>query len=177
VRVPRMLPEGVAATPKQILEQEKEQIGAGLTLKRIALAVLVVVLVSLPLLINANQFRPMLESKLSHGLGREVNLGDLKFSVLSGGVTTSDLSIVDHPAFCKSPFMRAKSLTVSAELWPFIFSRKLNVTGLTIDQPDIVLLQSVPGQWNFSNRARNPWRLRQTPRPQAAAINSICRFN
>jgi AsmA protein len=117
----------------------------------ITLAVLVLVVVSLPFLINANQFRPMLESKLSQGLGREVKLGDLKFSVLSGGVTASDLSIADHPAFSKSPFVRAKSLTVSADLWPFIFSRKLNVTGITIDQPDIVLLQSAPGQWNFSN--------------------------
>src|SRR5260370_36939203 len=99
----------------------------------------------------------MLESKLRQGLGGEVKLGDLKFSVLSGGVTASDLSIADHPAFSKSPFVRAKSLTVSAELWPFIASRKLNVTGLTIDQPEIVLLQSAPGQWNFSNLgARTP---------------------
>jgi AsmA protein len=117
----------------------------------ITLGLLIVVLVSLPFLINANQFRPMLESKLSQGLGREVKLGDLKFSVLSGGVTASDLSIADHPDFSKSPFVRAKSLTVSAELWPFIFSRKLHVTGLIIDQPEIVLLQSAPGQWNFSN--------------------------
>src|SRR5260370_1743587 len=109
------------------------------------------VLVGLPFLINANQFRPRLESKLSQGLGREVKLGDLKFSILSGGVTASDLSIADHPAFSKSPFVRAKSLTVSAELWPFVVSRKLNVTGITIDQPEIVLLQSPPGQWNFSN--------------------------
>src|SRR5258708_9639692 len=117
----------------------------------IILGLLIVVLVSLPFLINANQFRPMLESKLSQGLGREVRLGDLKFSILSGGVTASDLSIADHPAFSKSPFVRAKSLTVSAELWPFVVSRKLNVTGITIDQPEIVLLQSAPGQWNFSN--------------------------
>src|SRR5260370_30731297 len=117
----------------------------------ITMAVLVLVVVSLPFLINANQFRPMLESKRSQGLGREVKLGDLKFSVLSGGVTASDLSIADHPAFSKSPFVRAKSLTVTAELWPFVVSRKLNVTGITIDQPEIVLLQSVPGQWNFSN--------------------------
>jgi AsmA protein len=117
----------------------------------ISLALLVVVLVALPFLVNANQFRPRLESSLSQGLGREVKLGDLKFSILSGGVTASDLSIADHPDFSKSPFLRAKSLTVSAELWPFIFSRKLNVTGLIIDQPEIVLLQSAPGQWNFSN--------------------------
>ena len=117
----------------------------------IALVLLVLVVVSLPFLINANQFKPMLESKLSQGLGREVKLGDLKFSILSGGVTASDLAIADHPDFSKTPFLRAKSLTVSAQLLPFIFSRKLKVTGLIIDQPEIVLLRSAPGQWNFSN--------------------------
>jgi AsmA protein len=117
----------------------------------ITLGLLAVAVVSLPFLINANQFRPMLESKLSQGLGRVVKLGDLKFSLLAGSVTASDLSIADNPAFSNSPFVRAKSLTVSAKLWPFIFSRQLIVTGLTIDQPEIVLLQSAPGQWNYSN--------------------------
>jgi AsmA protein len=117
----------------------------------ITLGLLTVALVSLPFLINANQFRPLLESKLSQGLGREVKLGDLKFSVLQGSVTASDLSIADNPAFSNAPFVRAKSLTVTAKLWPFIFSRKLIVTGLIIDQPEIALLQSSPGQWNYSN--------------------------
>ncbi len=117
----------------------------------LALLLLVAVLFSLPFLINANQFRPMLEARLSQGLAREVKLGDLKFSILSGGVTASDLAIADHPAFSKAPFLRAKSLTVSAALLPFIFSRKLQVTGLIIDQPEIALLRSAPGQWNFSN--------------------------
>jgi AsmA protein len=117
----------------------------------ITLVLLTIVLFSLPFLINANEFRPMLEAKLSQGLGREVKLGDLKLSVLSGGVTAEDLAIADDPAFSQSPFLRAKSLTVRAELWSFIFSRKLRVTGLSIDQPEIALLQSAPGQWNFSN--------------------------
>jgi AsmA protein len=122
----------------------------------ITLGLLAVAVVSLPFLIDANQFRPMLESKLSQGLGREVKLGNLTFSVLSGSVTASDLSIADNPAFSNAPFVRAKSLTVTAKLWPFIFSRKLIVTGLTIDQPEIALLQSAPGQWNYSNLAQSP---------------------
>lgn len=37
------------------------------------------------------------------------------------------------------------------ELWPFIFSRKLVVTDLDIDQPEIDLVQSSKGDWNFSS--------------------------
>jgi len=129
----------------------------------VTLGLLIVAVVSLPFLINANQFRPMLESKLSQGLGREVKLGDLKFSVLSGSVTASDLSIADNPAFSTSPFVRAKSLTVSAKLWPFIFSRQLIVTGLIIDQPEIALLQSAPGQWNYSNLGASSVKTDATP--------------
>ena len=135
----------------------------------ITLGLLAVALVSLPFLINANQFRPMLESKLSQGLGREVKLGDLKFSILSGSVTANDLSIADNPAFSQAPFLRAKSLTVTAKLWPFIFSRKLIVTGLTIDQPEIALLQSAPGQWNYSNLGAQSPSVRSDAAPAGSA--------
>jgi len=37
------------------------------------------------------------------------------------------------------------------ELWPLIFSRQLHVTELTLDQPQIDLLQSAAGDWNLSS--------------------------
>lgn len=116
----------------------------------IAVALLVLVGIAVPLLVDANAFRPRLQSELTKALGREVTVGNLKLAILSGGVTADDLSIADDPDFSKSSFVRAKSLNVQVELWPLVFSRKLHVTGITIDQPDIVLLQSAPGDWNFS---------------------------
>jgi len=125
-------------------------------MKRIALwlgvvvGVVVLALLALPLLIDANAFRPRLESSLTAALGRAVKLGELKLALLSGGVTANDLSIDDDPAFGSSPFLRAKELRVGVELATLIFSRKLNVTGVTIDQPEILLVESAPGVWNFS---------------------------
>jgi AsmA protein len=69
-----------------------------------------VVIVSLPFLINVNQFKPMLESELSTVLNREVKLGNLKLSLLSGEVTADDLSVAEDQAFGKPAFVRAKSL-------------------------------------------------------------------
>ena len=92
----------------------------------------------------------MLESRLSQVLGREVKLGELKLSILSGSVTANDLSIADDPAYSRTPFVQAKSLAIGVELWPLIASHQLRVTGLTIDQPAIVLIQSASGEWNFS---------------------------
>jgi AsmA protein len=60
---------------------------------------LLVTAIALPFLIDPNRFRPLLEEKLTEALGREVKLGDLKLSILSGSVTASDLSIADNPAY------------------------------------------------------------------------------
>jgi len=116
----------------------------------VVVAVLIIATVALPLFIDANSFRPRLESNLTTSLGRAVKLGELKLALLAGGISANDLSIDDDPAFSKSPFLRAKELKVGVELATLIFSRKLNVTGLTIDQPEIALVESEPGVWNFS---------------------------
>src|SRR5215471_11988798 len=126
-------------------------------MKRLALiaagivGLLLVSALALPFLIDPNRFRPMLEEKLTQALGRQVKLGDLKLSILAGAVTASDLSIADNPAYSREPFVQAKSLAVSVELWPLITSKKLHVTGLTLDHPSIALIQSPNGEWNFSN--------------------------
>ncbi len=78
-------------------------------------------------------------------------IGNLRLSILKGGVTADGLSIADDPAFGNLPFLQAKSLKLRVELWPLIASRKLNVTGLTVDQPQVTLLQSPSGRWNYSS--------------------------
>jgi AsmA protein len=117
----------------------------------IVVAVIILAALALPFLINANQFRPVLEQRLTAALGREVKIGDLQISLFSGGASASDVTIADDPAFSKEPFLRAKGLAVGVELWPLIVSRQLNVTALTVDQPEIALLQSASGEWNFSS--------------------------
>src|SRR5579862_4005133 len=115
----------------------------------IVFVLLILIVVSLPFLINVDQFRPTLQSDLSTALGREVSLGNLRLRILSGQVTADDLSVAEDPAFGKPAFLQAKSLHVGVELWPFIFSRKLIVTDLTIDQPEIAAVQTPTGNWNF----------------------------
>src|ERR1700719_2831834 len=131
----------------------------------IAVAVLLLLSISLAFLIDANEFRPMLESQLSLALGRPVKVGDLKLSILSGGVAAADLSIADDPAFSKAPFIQAKSLKVGVELQPLIFSKKLNVTGVEIDGPQIDLIQSDKGTWNFASFGAKSAAPAPTPAP------------
>jgi AsmA protein len=116
-----------------------------------AVALLLLVAVAVPFLLDANQFRPLLQSALGAALGREVKVGNLKLSLLSGGLTADDLSVADDPVFSHSPFVQAKSLHIGVDLLTLLFSRRLTVTSLTIDQPQIWLIQSPSGDWNFSN--------------------------
>jgi AsmA protein len=118
----------------------------------IVVGILIVILIALPFFIDANVFRPRLQSNLSDTLGREVKVGNLSLSLLSGGVKADDISIADDPAFSKAPFVQAKSLKVGVELIPLIFSKSLNVTELTLNQPQINLVRSENGEkWNYSS--------------------------
>ena len=52
------------------------------------------------------------------------------------------------------------------DLGALIFSRKLNVTGITIEQPSISILQNPAGSWNYSSLGS-----KTAPAPQAQAKN------
>ncbi len=124
----------------------------------IVIAVLVVIAIAIPFFIDANTFRPKLEAELTDALGREVKVGNISLSLLSGGVTADNISIADDPQFSKAAFVQAKSLKVGVEMIPLIFSRTLNITQLTLDQPQISLVKSENGEkWNFSSLGgKNP---------------------
>jgi AsmA protein len=98
----------------------------------------------------------LLVSELSQALGRQVKVGDLKLSILSGGVSAADLSIADDPAFSRAPFVSAKSMKIGVDIWPYISARKLAVTEITIERPKIALLQNAAGVWNFSKLGASP---------------------
>src|SRR5580704_17530242 len=114
------------------------------------LVALLLVAAVLPFVIDANRFRPEIESALNSALNRKVDIGNIRLSIFSGGVSVENISISDDPAFNKEPFLKAKSLSVNLELLPLIFSRAIHVTGLTIDQPSVTLVRSQAGSWNFS---------------------------
>jgi AsmA protein len=115
------------------------------------IVLLLLILLALPLFINANQFKPTIESKLGTALGRQVTIGDIKLAIFSGGVTVSDIAIADDPAFSKTPFLTAKSLTVGVELIPLIFHKEVNVDSITVDAPDVSLIHGPGGKWNYSS--------------------------
>jgi len=122
--------------------------------------------------IDADHFRPMLESGLSAALGRTVTIGSLNLSITSGTITASGISVSDDPSFGAEPFLRAESLRVGVELQPLVFSRELNITSVQIDQPEIRLLRDSSGRTNYSTLGRPSRSIPAAAPTQATATDS-----
>jgi AsmA protein len=128
----------------------------------------VILLIAAWLMIDANSFRPAIESQLSNSLGRKVQVGDLSLSLFSGGLSAHDISIADDPAFSHTPFLSAKSVDVSVKLMPLLFSRAVRLTALTLKEPELTLLRSSSGKWNFSTLGGGPKAATSSSPPELA---------
>ena len=142
----------------------------------IVVGVLILLVIAIPFFIDANAFRPRLESELTAALGRQVKVGNLSLSLLSGSVGADDISIADDPEFNQSPFVQAKSLKVGVELIPLVFSKTLNVTNLTLNEPEISLVKADKSdKWNYSSLGGNNKSASapsSTPNPQPSPSGS-----
>ena len=115
----------------------------------VALFILVIILV--PLFVNANTFRPEVEDQLTKLLGRRVTIEHLSFSLLGGSLVAENIAIADDPAFSTAPFLKANKLNIGVEVMPLVFSRQVRVTNFSIDSPAVQLIQNQAGKWNFSS--------------------------
>ena len=139
-----------------------------LRIAAVVFAILLIAILVIPLFVNANTFRPMLENQLSQALGRKVTLGNLSFSIFSGNLVTDDISIADDPAFSPKPFIEAKSLQIGVKTGPLIFHRQLIVTSFVADSPAINLVHAENGTWNYSSMGHTAARDTQAQQQQSA---------
>jgi AsmA protein len=116
----------------------------------IIIAVLIVLVLVLPFVINVNDFRPRIESELTNALGRKVTVGNLSLSLWSGSLAADNITIADDPGFGNAPFVKAESLNVGVNMIPLIFSKTLEIRDITLTRPQVSLLRSPSGKWNFS---------------------------
>jgi AsmA protein len=114
-------------------------------------ALLVIAVIAVPLFVNANTFRPLLEKQLASALGRPVQLGDLSLALLRGELIAKDISIAEDPAYGTTPFFQASSLRIGVEMKPLLFDRTVRVTGLSVDAPKIHIVHGANGSFNFSS--------------------------
>ena len=113
--------------------------------------VLLIIVALIPLFINANTFKPKIESDLSAALGRKVTIGNMKFSIFTGSLQAENVAIADDPAFSTTPFLQTPNLKIGVEMQPLIFDHQVHVTSFTATQPAVHLVHAANGTWNFSS--------------------------
>ena len=145
-----------------------------LTIVGVIVAILLLVILILPSLIDANRYKPEIQAKLGTALGRNVQIGNIKLSIFSGGVVVNDVAISDDPAFSHSQFLAAKELTVGVHLIPLIFSKQLEIESITIKDPQVTLLRNNAGVWNYSSMGGGASKTEaKTPSSSASSANSL----
>jgi AsmA protein len=155
--VPDFAPSGAGDVLRSVEKHCRSRNSEGYTVRRgiryltFTVIVVLALLVSFPFLVGVDQFRPLLEARLSSTLGRDVKVGKMRLSILSGAFSADDLSISDDPAFSKIPFLTARSLKVGVELKPLIFSKSVRITRILIEEPVVALVRGRNGKWNFSS--------------------------
>ena len=136
-------------------------------------AFFVAVVVLVPFFVNADTFRPKIESELSSALGRKVTLGHLGLSLLTGSLVADNISIADDPAFSTAPFLDAKELRIGVELSRLLFHHSLQVTDLIVKSPSIQLIHATNGTWNFSTLGGAATKPSPTPTASADAMPAL----
>ena len=129
-----------------------------------AIALPLLAAAAIHLFVDANTFRPMIESQLSAALSRKVTLGDLRLSVMTGSLVANDLAIAEDPKFGLAPFFTAKRLRIGVQMKPLIFNRQLIVQSFEVEAPQIYLIRAGDGTWNFSTLSHGAG-FQNTPQP------------
>ena len=125
----------------------KKSIKIGLA---VAIALPILAAAAISLFVDANTFRPTIESRLTAALSRKVALGALSLSVMTGSLVANDLAIAEDPRFGETPFFTAKRLRIGVQMKPLIFNSQLIVRSFEVDDPQIHLIGAEDGTWNFS---------------------------
>ncbi len=120
-----------------------------------AAVALIAILLVVPFFVNADTFRPTIQKELSSALRRNVTLGHISLSLLTGSLVANNISIADDPSFSSSPFLQATELRIGVQLGPLLFHRELQIRDFTVNSPSIQLIHAANGTWNFSSLANS----------------------
>ena len=113
--------------------------------------VVIVVIAGFVILGNVDRFRPRVQAELQQKLNRPVTLGHLGLKLFPLSVRIDDVTIGDAPGSSSPrPFATAKEVFVSAGLMSLIQGNP-EVRDVTLDHPQIELVRSSSGVWNFSS--------------------------
>ena len=111
----------------------------------------VIGLAALPLLVDVNQYRGLIQSQLEDKLKRKVTLGEITLHRFPLSLGVQNVTIGEDPAIASAaPFAAARSIMVKPGLLALL-RKQVQVSSLVLDHPTIEVIRKANGTWNFSN--------------------------
>ena len=123
----------------------------GLILAGIACALLVVVTFLMPILLNADRYRPEAISYLEEKTGKKVDMGRLAVTFLPRiTIQMNDLWVKSPPLFPPSYIVKVARIDAQLDVGALLH-RRVVIKSLLLEQPTINLVSDPDGPWNFEN--------------------------
>jgi len=134
-----------AEEPRKSRRSSRRLIVAG------ALAVLLAVALFVPPLVNLGHYRRSIISSISAALGRPVAVGDMQLRLLpTPGITLTDFTVAEDPAFGFEPALHANSVVVSLRL-SSLWRGRLEVSRISLDEASLNLVKTANGAWSIES--------------------------
>lgn len=120
----------------------------------VGLLVVIVLLVggilSLPFLVDLNQYQDRYKPLIEEALNRKVQLQDIRLTIWPRlGARIAGFTVLDDPSFRSGPFASLTSLDVGVKLMPLL-SRKVEIEEITLRDPVITVIKNAAGILNVS---------------------------
>lgn len=137
----------------------------------LVLFVLIVTVFAVPL-ININRYQHRIIASLSESLGRPIHLDQISLTMFPlPGLTITNLTVGEDPAFGAEPFIRASSVQATLRI-SSLWRRRIEFTQISFTDPSINLVHTSNGKWNLENILLQASRLDAAPTAQRRAGQS-----
>ncbi len=111
---------------------------------------LVVLILSLPFLIDLSKYQDQYRPVIEEALNRKISLQDIRLTVWPRiGARVAGFTVMDDPAFSAGPFASLASLDVGVKLMPLL-GGKVEVEEITLRNPLITVIKNRDGVVNLS---------------------------
>src|SRR4051812_31421747 len=116
----------------------------------VVIVLVVIAALVLPHFLDVNSYRGQIQAQLQQKLGRPVTLGDMTLSLMPPSVRVANVVIGEDPSVrTGKPFAVVQELYVSVKLLPLL-AKDVEISSLELQRPQIEMVKSASGKWNFS---------------------------
>ena len=142
----------------------KKPLHLGLKIFAALILLLLIVGISLPFIIDPNQYKGQITTRVKQETGRELMIpGEIKLSVFPWlGVQLGEVSLGNAAGFGDQPMAQIKQMDVRVKLLP-LFKKEVQIAHVTLDGLALNLQRNAKGQTNWDDLVHKE----ATPKPKA----------